>query len=198
MQHNYQIMEQIQDLIQQGKIEEAIRETETELSQLPQTDFHQIIGKDLLHLQPNLVVFLNDFYQTMTVDEELDVKAIYVEMNSFTSQYKSWFLQLLAYDSQHSRENLDWLTDFSGESEKTMTVTGYESLQEANERYMQSEGYRDDLQRQACELHEHLVILRLQELVKHTVAAHKGKAAWASVPMFVSAHDYEDLIYIAK
>jgi hypothetical protein len=191
-------MEQIQQLIQAGKIEEAIRETEAKLNQLPQTDFHQIIGKDLLHLQSNLVVFLNDFYQTMTVEEELDVKAIYVEMNSFTSKYDQWFLQLLAYDSQHSRENLDWLTDFSGESEKTMTVTGYESLQEANERYMQSEGYRNDLLREACELHEYLVILRLQELVKHTVAANKGKAEWASIPMFVSAHDYEDLIYIAK
>lgn len=191
-------MEQIQDLIQAGKIEEAIRETETKLSQLPRTEFHQIIGNDLLHLQPKLALFLDNFYEAMTVDEELDVKAIYVEMNSFTTQYDRWHIQLLAYDSQHSRDNLDWLTDFSGESEKSMTITGYESLQEANQSYMQSEGYRDNDLRQACELHEYLVVLRFQELVKHTVTAHKGKALWASIPMFASAHDYEDLMYIAK
>jgi hypothetical protein len=191
-------MEQIESLIQAGKIEEAIQETEAKLSQLPQTDFHQVIGKGLLHLQPVLVKFLNDYYESVEADEQLDIKAIYVEMNSFSTQYDRWFIELFSYDSQHSKDNLDWLKDFSGESEKSMTITGYESLQEANQRYMQSEGYRDNDIRQACELHEHLVILRLQELVKQTIAANKGKAAWASVPVFVSAHDFEDLMYVAK
>jgi hypothetical protein len=191
-------MEQIQDLIQAGKIEEAIRETETALGQLPPTDFHQVIGKDLLRLQPMLVSFVNAFYETMTEDEQLDIKAIYFEMNNFTTQYDRWFLHLLAYDSQHSRDNLDWLKDFSGESETSMTIAGYESLQEANKRYMESEGYRNDDMRQACELHEYLVILRFQELVKHTVAAQKGKVAWASVALFAAAHEYEDLMYVVK
>lgn len=191
-------MEHIQDLIQAGKLEEAIQETETKLGQLPQTDFQQVIGKNLLHLQPALTSFLDYFYEAMTVEEELEIKAMYIEMNSFTTQYQRWFLQALAYESLHSRDNLDWLTDFSGESEKTFTITGYEALQEANEKYMQSEGYRDDQLRQACELHEFLVILRVQELVKHTVTANRGKSAWAAVPVFVSAHDYEDLIFIVK
>lgn len=191
-------MEHIQDLIQAGKIEEAIRETEAKLSQLPQSGFHQVIGKDLLHLQSTLASFLSYFYEDMTVKEELEIKALYVEMNSFTTQYQRWFLHLLAYESLHSRDNLDWLADFNGESEKTLTITGYEALQEANEKYMQSEGYRDDQLREACELHEYLVILRVQELVRHTVTANKGKAAWAAVPVFVSAHDYEDLMFIVK
>lgn len=191
-------MELIQDLILAGKIEEAIRETEAKLSQLPPSDFHQVIGKDLLHLQPALTSFLNYFYEDMTVKEELEIKAMYVEMNSFTTQYQRWFLHVLAYESLHSRDNLDWLADFSGESEKSLTITGYEALQEANEKYMQSEGYRDDRLREACELHEYLVILRVQELVRHTVMANKGKSAWAEVPVFVSAHDYEDLIFIVR
>lgn len=191
-------MEQIESLIQAGKIEEAIRETESRLSELQQTDFHQIIGKDLLHLQPMLVQFLNEFYKMVEVDEQLDIKAIYVEMNSFSTEFQRWSIQIFSYDSQHSSDNLDWLRDFSEESETSMTITGYESLQEANQRYMQSEGFRDNDLRHACELHEYLVILRLQELVKVTVAAKKGKAAWASVPVFVSAHDFEDLMYVAK
>lgn len=191
-------MEQIQDLIQAGKIAEAIRKTEAALSGLPTSDFHQVIGKDLLHLEPAFTSFLNYFYEAMTVEEELDLKAIYVEMNSFTLQYERWFLHLLAYESLFSLDNLDWLTDFSGESEKTLTITRYEGLQEANEKYMKSEGYRNDDLRQACELHEFLVILRVQELVKHTVAANKGKAPWADLPVFVSAHDYEDLLYIVR
>ncbi|WP_109699471.1 hypothetical protein [Chitinophaga deserti] len=191
-------MQQIQDLIQAGQIETAIRETEAALSQLPASVFHQVIGKDLLHLQPPLTAFLNHFYAAMTEEEEIDIKAIYVEMNSFTTQYDRWLLHLLAYESVANRDNLDWLTDFAGESEKTLTITGFEALQEANKNYMQSEGYRDDQLRQSCELQEYLVILRLQELVKHTVNANKGKAPWANVPVFVSAHDYEDFIYIIQ
>lgn len=191
-------MEQIQNLIRVGKIEEAIRETEAKLSQLPQSDFHWMIGKDLLHLQSSLTSFINHFYKAMTVDEELEIKTIHVQMNSFTSQYQRWFLHLLAYESLHNLDNLDWLTDFSGESEKSLTITGFETLQEANEKYMQSEGYRDDHLRQACELHEFLVILRVQELVRHTVTANKGKFPWTAVPIFVSAHDYEDLMFILK
>ena len=191
-------MEQIQELIQAGKLGEAIRETEAKLSQLPASDFQQVIGKDLLHLQPALTQFLDYFYEAMTVEEELEIKAMYVEMNSFTTQYERWFLHALAYESIPRLGDLSWLTDFSGESEKTFTITGYEALQKANEKYMKSEGYRDDQLRQACELHEYLVILRVQELVKHTLTANKGKAAWADVPVFVSAHDYEDLMLIVQ
>lgn len=191
-------MEHIQDLIRAGNIEEAIRQTEASLSQLPQSDFHQVIGKDLLHLEPSLRKMLSNFYDVSTKEEELTVRAIYVEMNSFTTQYERWFLHLLAYDSPHSRENLDWLADFTAESEKSITITGYEKLQEANERYMESEGYRVDHLRQACELHEYLVVLRMQELVKHAVSAEKGKAPWASLPIFASAHDYEDLILVLQ
>jgi len=191
-------MEQIQELIQAGKIAEAIRETEAKLSQLPASDFQEVIGKDLLHLRPALTQFLNHFYEAMTVEEELKIKAMYVEMNSFTTQYDRWFLHALAYESIPSLGDLSWLADFSGESEKTFTITGYEALQKANEKYMQSEGYRNDQLREACELHEYLVILRIQELVKDTLTANKGKSAWAAVPMFVSAHDYEDLMLILK
>jgi len=191
-------MEQIQDLIQAGNIEEAIRQTEAALSQLPQTDFHEIIGKDLLHLEPSLKKFLNNFYEVTTGEEELPIKAIYVEMNSFTTQYERWFLHLLAYDAPRNPGNADWLKEFSAESEKSITITGYEKLQEANKQYMQSEGYRIDDLRQACELHEYLVVLRMQELVMQAVSAEKGKAAWASLPIFAAAHDYEDLMLIIE
>jgi hypothetical protein len=191
-------MLQIQDLIQSGQIETAIRETETKLALLPSSGFHTLLGKDLLHLQGALTAYFSYFHTAMTEEEELDIKALYLEMNSFTTQYDRWFLHLLAYDSLINRDNLDWLTDFSGESEKTFTITGFEALQEANKQYMQTEGYRNDQLREACELQEFLVILRVQELVKQTIHANKGKAPWADVPVFVGAHDYEDLIFIVQ
>ena len=191
-------MEQIESLIQAGQIEEAIKQAETALSELPQTDFHKVIGKDLLHLQPILTKFFTNFYETILEEEETEMKAIYVEMNSFSVQYEHWFVHLLSYDTRPDTGNTDWLQEFTGESEKNLTITGYEALQEANAQYMKTEGYRDNERRQACELHEYLVILRLQELVKHTVASQKGKAAWASVPVFVTAHDFEDLMYVVE
>ncbi|PSL29151.1 hypothetical protein CLV42_107298 [Chitinophaga ginsengisoli] len=191
-------MLQIQELIQAGQIETAIRETETMLGQLSPSDFHYVIGKDLLHLKGPLTAYFNYFYTLMTEDEELDIKALYLEMNSFTIQYDQWFLHLLAYESPVNRSTLDWLADFSGESPKTLTVTGYEALQEANKKYMETEGYRNDQLRQACEFQEYLVILRVQELVIQTINDNKGKAPWAEIPVFVGAHDYEDLIFMIQ
>jgi len=49
--------------------------------------------------------------------------------------------------------------------------------------------------RQACELQEYLIILRVQQLAIKTIHTNKGKAPWASLPVLVGAHDYEDLIY---
>lgn len=191
-------MLQIQELIQAGQIETAIRETETMLGQLSPSDFHYVIGKDLLHLQAPLTAYFNYFYTVMTEDEELDIKALYLKMNSFTTQYDQWFLQLLAYESLSKRDNFDWLADFSGESPKTFTITGFEVLQETNKKYMETEGYRNDQLRQACELHEYLVILRVQELVTKIINDNKGKAPWAEIPVFVGAHDYEDLIFVIQ
>ncbi|WP_126248287.1 hypothetical protein [Chitinophaga rhizosphaerae] len=191
-------MQQIQELIQSGQIETAIREAETMLGQLPASGFQQVTGKNLLHLQAPLTAYFNHSWTYMTDEAELEIKALYLEMNSFTTHYDRWFLHLLAYESIANRDNLDWLQDFSGESEKTLTITGFEPLQEANKKYMETEGYRDDQLRQACELHEYLVILRVQELAKHTVAAAKGKAPWAEVPVYVAAHDYEDMLYVVK
>lgn len=191
-------MIQIQDLIQAGQIETAIKETETMLSQLPLSDFHYAIDKDLLHLKGPLTAYLNYSYTVMTEDEELDIKALYVEMNSFTIQYDQWFLHLLAYESLVDRDSHDRLTDFSAESEKTLTITGFETLQETNKKYMQTEGYRNDQLRQACELQEYLIILRVQELVRHTINANKGKAPWADIPVLVGAHDYDDLIVMIQ
>lgn len=191
-------MQQIQDLIQAGQIETAIRETETRLGQLPASDFHAIIGKDLLHLKAPLTAYLNYVYTIMKEDEELDVKALYLEMNSFTIQYDQWFLHVLAYESLNDRDNPDWLANFSGESQKSLTITSFELLQEANKKFMETEGYRDDQLRQACELQEHLVILRVQELAIQTTNDNKGKAPWANIPMFVGAHDYEDLIFMIR
>ena len=189
-------MLQIQDLIQSGQIETAIRETETMLGQLPASDFQYVIGKNLLHLKGPLTAYFNYFYTIMTEDEELDIKALYLEMNSFTTQYDQWFLHLLAYDTLANRDNPDWLEHFSGEAQKKLTITGFEPLQEANKKFMQTEGYRDDQLRQACELQEYLVILRLHELVIQTVRENKGKAPWANIPVLSGAHDYEDLIFM--
>lgn len=188
-------MQQIQDLILAGQIETAIQETETMLSALPASDFHYIIGKDLLHLKAPLTAYFNYVFSIMKEDEELEIQALYLEMNSFTTQYDKWFLHVLAYESLSDRNNPDWLADFSGESQKSLTITGFEPLQAANKKFMETEGYRNDPLRQACELQEYLVILRVQELAKKTIHENKGKAPWANIPVFVGAHDYEDLIF---
>jgi len=195
---NHEAMDKITDWIRAGQIDAAIRYTEDKMAELPATPFHHVIGKDLLHLQPILGQFLNSFYKAMKEEEELDIKAILCQMNSFSINYDHWFLDLFAYETVEGTDTMSWLGEYDGQSEKSMSITGFEALQEVNKVYMETKAYRDDNLRAACELQEYLVVLRLYELFRKTVTEHKNRAAWAGISMIVAVTDYEDMIYVMK
>jgi hypothetical protein len=193
---NFDLAEQLNEFLLDNDLDKAINLTENKLSELPKTDFHKILGKDLKHLTASLANYIDDFYKTSK--EKIDVKAIYSEMNGFTINYDLWFIDLFAFTKCGGVDDLDWLSDFEVSSYDSLTITGFEDLQTVYEDYMENEKWKDNDLVETCEVCELLIILRLQELFREAkkLAVDK-KLESADIPIFVTAHDY-DLIYQAR
>jgi len=123
---------------------------------------------------------------------------MYGEMNDFTINWESWFVTFFAYDVAGSIHDGEWLADWSDENSTVdgFEIKGFELLQHAYRSYMESEGFRVNSVEEASDIAEILIVLRLQELVEHaTRLAYAEGLGWADLPIFVTAHDYDDLLY---
>lgn len=195
---NFKLAEDISGLLVDDKLDAAILLAETKLKEQVPTDFNKLLGKNLLHQTDKLVDFFSDFYDTVNVN--LDIKAIYAEMNGFTINCDLWFLDLFAFDKVGGTDDTDWLADWEeGNSTiNSFALTGYEELQATYQDYMDNEKYKDSKIKAASDVAELLIVLRLQELVKSATDTAKNKnLPWATIPVFASAHDYYDTVYRA-
>jgi hypothetical protein len=210
---NFELAQQLSDILKTGNLDKAIQLAEYELKQLGTSPFHKILSRDLLHLKIKLLDYIDSFHKMATKFFERDsssflsnifkakradkqqIQAIYCEMNGFSINYDLWFLDLFAYTNKGGFDDLDWLSDFQYSSETSMTITGFEDLQTIYQDFMENERWQDK-QLQACsDICEFLIILRLQELFRETFNEALAKNnKWASIPILVTAHDY-DIIY---
>ena len=140
---NFELADKLTALLEVNKLDEAIEIAEDELNKIPNTDFHNIIGKNLKHLTADLKKYIADFDQSTT--NELRKKqgflksifgsgkqrkpvAFYCEMNGFTINYDRWFIDLFSYE-RFETDDWDWLSDFYDSSSKDFTITGFEEIQ---------------------------------------------------------------------
>lgn len=189
----FNLDEALNELVANNKLGEAINLAEDKLSKLPKTNFHKIIGKDLRHLAVGLSEYLELFYKS--AKEQIDVKALYAEMNGFTINYDLWFVDLFAFAELRGFDDFDWLADYDVPSEDGMVISGLEELQEAYRDYLENDKGSDEALTEAFEVCELIIILRLQDLFKEArKIAVNQKANWTNVPLLVTAHDSE-LLY---
>ncbi|WP_299112158.1 hypothetical protein [uncultured Winogradskyella sp.] len=195
---NFELEDKLNEYVKRNDLDSAIKIAESELSKISQTEFHQLIGMNLLHLKSELSEFISKFYSSAklkyTFNFTKKLKAFYCEMNGFTINYDRWFIDLFSF-SEIGEEDYDWLADFEYNTKKDLTITGFENLQNVYEDVYKNK--KDEIPEieQAYEIAELLIILRLQELFRETYkkAKENGKK-WGDFPMFVTAHDYE-MIY---
>ncbi|WP_341225580.1 hypothetical protein [uncultured Arcticibacterium sp.] len=195
---NFDLEDKLNEYVKRNDLDSAIKITESELSKIPETEFHQLIGMTLLHLESELSEFISKFYSSVklkyTFNFSKKLKAFYCEMNGFTINYDRWFIDLFSF-SEIGQEDYEWLADFEHSTNKDLTITGFENLQKVYEDVYKNQKH-DILEiEQAYEVAELLVILRLQELFRETYKrAKESEKKWSNYPMFVTAHDYE-IIY---
>jgi hypothetical protein len=203
---NFDLVDKLIELLEINKLDEAIEFCEKELKNIPATDFHKIIGKDILHLSNNLKVNIQNFHNSTTEilnkpkgfiksvfgrPTNFKPAAYYCEMNGFTINYDRWFINLFSF-KEIGCDDWDWLCDFYDSTARDFTITGLEDIQKVFEDVHENEKFKEpniDAAYKICEL---LVILRLQELFREVYKDCDNE--WADIPMFVAAHDYE-LIY---
>jgi hypothetical protein len=200
---NFELENKLIDLLKKNKLEDAILFAEKELKNIPETDFHKLLGKNLLHMCPSLREYISNFDTSTTkilkgkngllksLFRRVKPAAYYCEMNGFTINYDRWFIELFSFE-KYDTNDWDWLSDFYDSSSHILTITGFEEIQKAFENVRQNNRLKDENINEAYEVAELLVILRLQELFKETYKTFNSEEA--KIPMFVTAHDYE-MIY---
>ncbi len=195
---NFDLEDKLNEYVKRNDLDAAIRMAESELSKIPKTDFHQLIGVNLLHMQLELDKYISKFYSIVKLKYALNfekkLKAFYCEMNGFTINYDRWFINLFSFN-EIGHEDYEWLTDYDHLTKNELTITGFEDLQRVYEDTQKNKKYEIPEIEQAYEVAELLIILRLQELFRETYKAAKSKEKkWTKLPMYVTAHDYE-MIY---
>ncbi len=203
---NFELADKLTELLNANKLDDAINLAENELKNIPETDFHRIIGKDLKHMTNDLKEFIKTFDKTTTevlkkkqgflksifgTKGNLKPAAYYCEMNGFTINYDRWFIDLFSFD-KFETDDWDWLSDFYDSTAKDLTITGFEEIQKVFQDVHENKRFKEPNIDKAYEVCELIVILRLQELFRATYNSCDNE--WTKVPMFVTAHDYE-MIY---
>ncbi|MFN7823025.1 MAG: hypothetical protein ACK5PO_08735 [Bacteroidota bacterium] len=206
---NFELADKLSELLESKKLEEAIAMAEQELKNIPTTDFHKILDKNLLHLTSDLAKLINEFDKStkevlkkkqgfiknlLGSGKEVKPAAYYCEMNGFTINYDRWFIDLFSFEN-YSLTDWEWLSDFYDSTVNDLTITGFEEIQKAFENVHENNRFQEPNIDKAYEVCELLVILRLQELFRETYKLNQGD--WDKIPMFITAHDYE-LIFKAN
>jgi hypothetical protein len=200
---NFELADKLSELLESNKLDEAITMAEQELKDIPKTDFHKILGKNLLHLTSSLAKHIGQFDKSTKevlkkkqgfiknlfgADKDVKPMAYYCEMNGFTINYDRWFIDLFSFE-KYSLADWNWLADFYDMTEKDLTITGFEDIQKVFKDVHENDKFEEPNIDRAYEVCELLVILRLQELFKETYKLNQGD--WDKIPMFITAHDYE-------
>lgn len=203
---NFDLADKLYVLLEAKKLDEAIALAESELRNIPETDFHKILNRNLLHLIADLADYIAEF-DTATSrvlkrkqgtlmalfgpKESKRPAAFYCEMNGFTINTGLWYIELFSYEKFES-EDWEWLTDFYDSTSIDFVITSFEDIQAVFKDVHENNRFDEPNIDKAYEVCELLVILRLQELFR---AVYNNRTEeWATIPMFVTAHDY-DLIY---
>jgi len=203
---NFELADKLSELLESQKLDEAIAMAERELKNIPTTDFHKILDKNLLHLTSALAKYINEFDKStrqilkkkqgfiknlLGSGKEIKPAAYYCEMNGFTINPDRWYIDLFSFEN-YILTDWEWLSDFYDSTVNDLTITGFEDIQKVFENVHTNNRFEEPNIDKAYEVCELLVILRLQELFRATYKTNQGD--WENIPMFVTAHDYE-LIY---
>lgn len=206
---NFELADKLSELLENKNLDEAIAMAEQELKNIPTTDFHKILDKNILHLASDLAKHINEFDKSTKEvlkkkqgfiknlfgnGKEVKPAAYYCEMNGFTINYDRWFIDLFSFEN-YGLTDWEWLSDFYDLTANDLTITGFEEIQKVFEDVHENNRFEEPNIEKAYEVCELLVILRLQELFRETYKLNQGD--WDKIPMFITAHNYE-LIFKAN
>jgi hypothetical protein len=194
-QMNFEFAEQINADLETLDFVKALQTVESELRKLPETEFHEIIGKSLTNQADDLSAWVEDFYNKAS--NKIDIKALYFEMNEFDINTELWYIDSFAYsiDGGLDLDDMEWLSEFDTDSqtetETVFAIQGYEKLQSAFKTVELSKGILQD----ARDWSEQIIITRFMELMRAAhLSAKVENLKWAAIPIYFTEHSYDFIV----
>jgi hypothetical protein len=192
MEFYARLAQDIAPWVRKAKFKLAIAHCEAALASLPPTEYHKAAGRSWLPQTDKAARWLAGFYRRAL--KELQVSAIYCEMNSFEINADEWYVDGFAYDFFGEPADPGWLCGWqksTGERER-LVLRGMDDLQALFARDYAGAPPAD--MRPSSEVVMHLLVLRMQELV-HAAAqqARHSRGLPEDVPVLAAVHD-SDLI----
>jgi hypothetical protein len=190
---NFDFALQINPSLEKLDFSTALNIAETALKRISTTEYHSVLGKSFLGHADNLTVWVENFYQTMA--KQMDVKALYFEMNEFDINTDIWYIDGFAYDQDGGLDlnDMEWLSDVTVNqvTGKEFVLYGFEELQIAfRDKYAKNGSLREA--RDWC---EQIIITRFMELMRAAhLKAEERNLPWAKVPVYFTEHSYDFVV----
>lgn len=172
----------IEELLQKGKVAEAITLLEDKARSINAIDMNTILGRDMIGMHQELAEYIENYMN----ETEEDIEAIYLEANGLMDNLDQWFLNLFAFDTYEGLDDLDWLSDPIEELFTDLPIIGYEAFQQ------QMLDKPNVLNEEEKEILELLMIARLNELlIAAGEFARFKRMKWADITVLITVHDYD-------
>jgi hypothetical protein len=177
-----------QILLVDCEVARALEYLESGLRSIQETTYHKVIGRTMLGQDRD-----RDAAYTLAIlgeemSKEIDLAAMYVEMNAFADNTDQWYFSGFGYNKHQEGWNKEWLAHWDSHPEMAFPITGWEDIQEVfAEHFCDTEL---PLQMQlARDIAEHLVFVRYIELI---LAAAEQARKWRKlrVPLYAGAHGF--------
>ena len=189
---NYEIVEQfeeeIQGLVLDDRLREAIALAEEELEYIDCSSFSKIIGKDLLHNVSPLRQFLTGFFQ----EQNAKAKSLIFELNEHSFFY-DFILKIKSYEIVPKTEDIKTtLRDQAPLNSSSFRVQGFEDILSSFKSFYEFPlASSSHAETDAAKISFILLLLRLNELLSETIKAKLEKSKpWTKTPIFIWAGPY--------
>lgn len=215
---NIDELKTIWSFIDKGNMVDAISFCEQKLKSLPNNEFSKIIGND--GLLANCLIFahvLEDAYDSASsffgsekrlpifdaqtyLRKEIapisnQLETIFCQLNGFTVNTNSWYVEITAFSSFESKSDLEWLAEPEYAHQNDIVVKGYEEIQSVFQSYLDNKWFSDPIRREARDTSTWLVLLRYQDMIRQAFEIGLNhQFSWTKVHTLAAAYDF-DAIY---
>lgn len=188
---NIDLWHEIGELIDNGRLDSAIRRLEACLASCECDRFKSLLQNDLTNSPITVADHIDRF---IAYCEESDpIEAIYLEMNGFDINVDRWYFDSFGYRRYiDTPDALEWLPywdfEWAAGPFETIDLTGLEELQSDYDWYSNKQGHEDSIARTAADIATPLVMCRFARLIERAIATRKiEKHLW----ILASAHDFD-------
>jgi hypothetical protein len=192
----------------ESQLKNVIKSVEDRLNELPYTDFHIIIGRNLLYLETEINNFLNNFYNSaFEYNQRIAnkgifnlfkgkhqteyIKAIYCKIHRFTNNSGLWAFDLYSSSKSAPSNYYSWPADFDFTYSKSFIITSDKDLQTVYKNNIINKKVVDTQLDTASIICDILICLRLLEVI---YIVYGTNIKFANIPVFIFENEH-DLIF---